>query len=556
MTTLTLKDLKTYRLVEPNLIENTDQWKNYSVKSKLIYSKLLKKYPKLVYREYQYKAAATYAARTLNVCGLFQGAGKTTIAGITIALTSDFTVEADRGSGRIHVIVPTILSASTRWLPDLQRIDDLSHLVELIDSEDKIGSSNKPIWVYQMDFLKRKSKDHPGLSLIDVINLNEKLPEFLIVDEAHHYKEKTKRTHTLTKIRSKADRVLFMSGTLSDGRLDLIHSVCSNTYLDQWPYTKRSLKSSFGASTLVDSTFLEGDKYSSLHNATPRYLNHLSVNKLPEWYALSKSKVHRVKLSDPEVKDCLIIPKAVYHFDEIQMTTRQETFYKSLVSKYKQDLLNVSKFSSSATNIASAFKVMQPLQRASNLPEDFFGVPNKAIKCLGLVLDAIDKNIKTVIFTDSNSVGHFLKNYLSDNLGKDHVNRIYAYDENETPKKMGESLREKVMSDFLYNPDVMVGIFSIRLTSESIDLTSAGQVIFYDLPWQSIKVQQAVARPVRPGSVHEEINIHFLVNKGTTDIHRSNLLKQKVVGSSLLLDFDVVNTGAESNPIDEIKTLF
>lgn len=546
---LTAEHLSTqlFTVVPEDLVDTSQSYKHYLPIAKAVYDRLQAAVPGLDYRNYQYEYAASYTARKLNVCGAVQGLGKSSISGITIATA--YQNIKDLRPGTVHIVAPSVMSASTRWLPDLLRIPDLEDCVELIKTEKQLLTSTKPIWVYHMDFLKRKSKTYK--TMYKAIYKAKRMPKFLIVDEVHHYQEGTKRTNALAFIRRKAKRVLALSGTLSDGRLDLIQDTCRLVYKGNWPYTRKSLKATFGVHQVVKSSFLEGGE----DQVNTRYLNQLSVSKIPLWFETIQSKVHRVSASNPEIMSCVTYPTPTYHFESIDMSVEQDKAYKTLVKAYRQELEVFTKYSQSATNLAAAFKVMSPLLKVSNLPGDY-GVPNKAKRCLDIVAEGATRGDKTIVFTDRNDVGFFLHNYLQENL-ESNVVRMYAHDENEKPKTMGDDLREKVMSSFLYDSDVAAGIFSIRLASESIDLTSAKTVIFYDLPWQVIKILQATSRAVRPGSIHKEVNVHFLNNVGTIDFHRSQLMQQKVIGSNLLLDFDVESSRkSDMSPIDAIKRIF
>jgi hypothetical protein len=119
--------------------------------------------------------------------------------------------------------------------------------------------------------------------------------------------------------------------------------------------------------------------------------------------------------------------------------------------------------------------------------------------------------------------------------------RLYATDSEVTPKVLSPSAREDVISRFLFDDDVKVAVLSINLAGESIDLNNAKQVIFYDLPWQSIRVQQAVYRAVRPGSPHAYVDVAFLTNSSMIDSHMFELFENKLMASKLLLEYDPSN---------------
>jgi len=159
-----------------------------------------------------------------------------------------------------------------------------------------------------------------------------------------------------------------------------------------------------------------------------------------------------------------------------------------------------------------------------------------------------------VIFSTWNDSSRLLNNYLHRNGIK--TSRVYAHDEETVPKKMGEEMRGRTIYQFLHDDSIKCCILQVNLASESIDLQNAGMIIFYDLPWSSLKVEQAIARVVRPGNPREEVEVVFPYNKGLIDDHKLNLIQSKMKLSSLLFDYDVESsTDTKVSALDIINEM-
>jgi superfamily II DNA or RNA helicase len=556
---LTLQELENYNVVEENLLTQTESYRHYKQRAKKLYDELYNNNPGMEYRPYQYEYASLYANRKFNICGGSPGIGKTYIAGLTIAsiYLHDLT---NLRPGSIHIVVPTRLVASSRWLVDLNNIPLLRGQIELLTKEQQVLTSNKPIWVYHQDFIKRKAK-----TLQNTRNFISRLmvkksrhPQFLIYDEIHHLQAGSQRNREYFYLRRKCKRVLGLSGTLSDGRLEMINTICTFVYGWRWGYTKNSFIAEFGTKTQLKTNYLTGEESNELTSA-PRYLSHLAINKVPKYYNLIRSFVHRISMNDPNVLSVVKLPDKNLQVLNIPMSELHQRHYLSVVNNHINNLRLVSTYGNSSTGRSRAFSLLKPLLDAASFPE--IDEPSaKLIKCVELINEAASRGEKTVIFTKHIRTSRLLTAKLTETFGSSKVIRMYANDLEADPKTLSMVAREDVHSEFMFNNDVLAGVFSIQLSGEGIDLTNATNVIFYELPFQAIQVSQAICRVRRPGSVADVINLYYLNHVGTIDQHIYKLLEEKLKKSSLLLDFEVedvassIETG-NVNPIDVINAL-
>jgi superfamily II DNA or RNA helicase len=531
MTNLQTTDT-TVQYLQQNLIvdSNNEIYNNYFKKAQKHYQELCNLY-NLEVRPYQPEMAALYALRGSNICGGACGLGKTFIVGLLICiLYSDCNFKG--GAGQIQIAVPNILSGKTRWLTDLNRLTALKGKVEFINSETQALKSNKPIWVYTTDFIKRKSKYIKGNrdTIARCFKRRGLLPSLLVIDEIHLLKPNSDRSKLWIWWRKQCKRFLGLSGTLSDGRLDLLIHIAELVYGNTLTYTKSSFIDKFNVNKVVNTNYLKGEE--QVNEVSTRYLPHLDITKLPQYAEFAQTYIHRVSLNDPNVTEVIKIPECIEHHIKIAPTLTHKQYYLDLLKDIKQRLE-----AAQTANWTIALNTINPLINASNItPPDITN--NKLNKLINLV----DNNSgKTVIFVSQIEIGRVLHNHLKDLYGADKAIRLYAQDPNSNPKVLNAIAREDLVSKFLYDDKVKVGVFSINLASESIDLNTASQVIFYDYPWQAIKLQQAIYRAVRPGNPIDKVHVYYLVNSGMIDAHQFNLLNERKKSTKTMLDFDPTN---------------
>jgi ERCC4-related helicase len=515
-------------LILPNkLTDNSNnRYQDYLRQAQIIYSQLLSNHPKFEPRPYQPEMAALYALRANNICAGSCGVGKTLIVGLLISIIYKEWTKP----GQIHIAVPSILSAKSRWLVDLEKIECLKNKIEVINSEKDLLNSTKPIFIYTLDFIKRKSKTY---KTIGKLISRKKRPSLLVIDEIHLLKPNSQRSDEWLKLKRYCKRFLALSGTLSDGRLDLIHHVLKFTYNNHFHYTLKDFKENFGGRTKVKSNYLRGEE--EVEEVNPRYLGHLCATKVADFAAISHRFIHRVSLNDPAIRSVVTVPSYDNHLVEILPSKAHRESYITLVLESQQKLIKLK----DTVNTKLAFKYLHPLMLASAWTDN---VNNKLNKLISLVQN---NKGKTVIFANLIETSRKLYNELN-LLYPNQVVRLYATDEEATPKTLSLDKREELLSEFLFNNDIKVGVFSINLAAESIDLNVANQVIFYDYPWQALKIQQAIHRAVRPGALVGHVNVYYLVNYGMIDQHQYTLINQKNIGSRLILDFNA----EDLNPSD------
>lgn len=516
-----------------------------------LYADLLVENPTLENRSYQPELAAIYASRTRDICAGGQGLGKTLITALCIQTT--FSDLAKLPPGSVHIIVPALLYARCRWLEDFHKFEALRGLVDVISREKQILTSNAPIWIYTIDFPKNKSKElkdktKPFLSRLMKNHCGNL--EYLIVDEAHHFTKGSLRSKHLAFLRRGAKRVLFLSGTLTDGQLSKMHFLLRMVYGSSWKVSESDFLREFQTTTKSKTNYLTGED--ELTDLPSRYLSHLSIFKIPDYFALTQNRVHRVTLDNTFVKEVVRLPEPRMAVELLTLEPSHLTEYKDLVRTRLEEMKACRAYRASIVGQSKALSMIQPLVACSNFPTNH--QPAKLQRLIELVEEFAQRGLKTVVFNNYVGSGRVAASALTKHFGENHVIRMYAEDELENPRVMSSEKRSEVLSKFLYDPDVLVGVFAIRLCGESIDLTKASACIFYDPAWDVIKMAQATSRVVRPGAVNSFVEIRYLVHQGTIDQHMYSLSEQKQKQMELLLDFSP-EYSAQSQRINVLDVL-
>lgn len=535
-------------------ISELNSYQNNLNKCKKYYHSLVKRY-NLEDRPYQAEYAALYASRRKNVCALSLGLGKTFIAGLTIKCLYQDRLEHNLTTpGQVQIAAPSDLSIRSRWIVELQRLA-LGGYIEYINSEKQLLESTAPIWLYTHDFLKRKSRltnlsHRNNRNTLDrVIKKHKRMPSFLVVDEGHQLKEGTKRTESFKYVMGKARRVLLISGTVTDGKLDLIHQLCNLVYGKHWPYDKsKKFREKFSKKNKLKGSYLYGSNIRE--EETKKELYTLKPSVAPEFAKLIQRFIHRASYNDPNIYPHVKIPSREDRLELVTPVTEHKKHYKEVIDTNREAIDRAKEYGRlSSTNVAKALRLLNPVLTASNTPAA--GIKNNKLnKLLELVTEYTQLNKKTAIFCSAVAAANLVTNtLLSNNIN---TIRVYSKDPHYSPPSQSLSERSKALDQFMFNPDTLAGVFSINLASESIDLTTAEQLIFYDYTWSSIKIQQSLFRVIRPGSIADSVRVVYLANKGFIDEYQYKLLLNKILNSHSLIDFDVESLKVEDLDVSDL----
>ena len=170
------------------------------------------------------------------------------------------------------------------------------------------------------------------------------------------------------------------------------------------------------------------------------------------------------------------------------------------------------------------FKLITALKQICNHPYQFLKsgetskeLSGKAEKCVSLVQSILDNNEKTLNFTQYKEMGDLLTKMLLEECGSE---PSFFHGSLTVPQ------REKLIEDFQTNDDRKIMILSLKAGGTGLNLTSATNVIHYDLWWNPAVEEQATDRTYRIGQ-EKNVMVHRLITLGTFEEKIDEMLKSK-----------------------------
>jgi len=498
--------------------------------------------PKFDPRPYQCEAAALYCCRRGNICAGSQGVGKTLIVGFTIC--GLYPKIRQMRPGTVQIVAPSLLSAHSRWVEDLESIPALAGCVAVIANRRDWEGAQAPVWVYHRDFLTLKmdkSRRRPWLAQ-DLARHTP--PCLLVVDEVHNFKPDSQRSKALFYLRSRSRRCLALSGTITDARLDLIQHTCRLVYGLGWPYsTSQEFRRSIGCKELVRTRANLDEDDPDPDPSGSRYLDFVALPKLGDYFQLLTQYIHRLTLDQAKVRPYCRVPKRRDVLHGLGASPAQYQAHRQLLQEHRGWIEQVLEYGTQK----HIFSLFQPLLDLCWLPPE-----GTASAKFAVLRELVHSHPKTGVFVSTIESGRWLTQALEQEFGGQVV-RLYAQDPLAEPKRLKPEQREQVLERLLFDSHIKVGVLSLNLASESIDLTQLSSVCFWGVNWSSLQLAQALARAVRPGSPYPEVEVHWLYHRGLLDEHQIHLLLEKMRAGRRLLDYDPYLSESEMQTTQEVK---
>lgn len=329
---------------------------------------------------------------------------------------------------------------------------------------------------------------------IDVDDLKKEGWAMIIVDEAQNIKNPD-TAQTLAVKSLKSDIKIAMTGTPVENRLTELWSIFD----------------------FINRGYLGALKEFQKSYAIPieRFKENSRANKLK--MSVSPFVLRRLKTDKNVITD---LPEKLVLNDYCYLAKPQAILYEKTLNEMME---KISGFSG-INRRGNIFKLITALKQICNHPHQFLKggelskeLSGKMEKCVSLVQSIIDNDEKTLIFTQYKEMGDILSQILSDEC-------------NTTPLFFHGSLninqREQMIEEFQTNPDAKVMILSLKAGGTGLNLTSATNVIHYDLWWNPAVEDQATDRTYRIGQ-DKNVMVHRLITLGTFEEKIDEMLKSK-----------------------------
>ena len=177
---------------------------------------------------------------------------------------------------------------------------------------------------------------------------------------------------------------------------------------------------------------------------------------------------------------------------------------------------------------------------------DIKEMSGKMDKCISTVQSILDNNEKTLIFTQYKEMGDILSKVISDEC-------------NTEPLFFHGSLtvaqREDLINRFQNEDDAKVMILSLKAGGTGLNLTSATNVIHYDLWWNPAVEDQATDRTYRIGQ-DKNVMVHRMITLGTFEEKIDEMLKaKKELADLAVYEGEKIITELSDDEIYQIFTL-
>lgn len=329
---------------------------------------------------------------------------------------------------------------------------------------------------------------------IDVEELKKESWSMVVVDEAQNIKNPD-TAQTLAVKSIKSDIKIAMTGTPVENRLTELWSIfdfINRGYLG----TLRDFQKSYA---IPIERFKEISRASKLK---------MSVSP----FVLRRLKTDKNVITD--------LPEKLVLNDYCYLSKPQAVLYEKTLNEMME---KISGFIG-VNRRGNIFKLITSLKQICNHPYQFLKAgemskefSGKMEKCISLVQNIIDNDEKTLIFTQYKEMGDILCKVIEEECN---IQPLFFHG------SLNIGQREKLIDDFQNNDETKVMILSLKAGGTGLNLTSATNVIHYDLWWNPAVEDQATDRTYRIGQ-DKNVMVHRLVTLGTFEEKIDEMLQSK-----------------------------
>ncbi len=329
---------------------------------------------------------------------------------------------------------------------------------------------------------------------IDVEEMKKNTWGMVVVDEAQNIKNPD-TAQTLAIKSLKSDIKIAMTGTPVENRLTELWSIFD----------------------FINKGYLGSLKEFQKSYAVPieKFKEHSRASKLK--LSVSPFVLRRLKTDKAVISD---LPDKMVINDYCYLAKQQAILYEKTLNEMMD---KISGFTG-VNRRGNIFKLITALKQICNHPYQFLKngdlskeLSGKTEKCVDLVNNIIDNGEKMLIFTQYKEMGDILLKILADEC-------------NTEPSFFHGSLtvpqRENLIDDFQNNDYRKVMILSLKAGGTGLNLTSATNVIHYDLWWNPAVEDQATDRTYRIGQ-DKNVMVHRMITLGTFEEKIDEMLKSK-----------------------------
>lgn len=409
----------------------------------------------------------------------------------------------------ILVICPTTLMGN--WMKELQMFAPSLDAVIYHGAERKLEVNHDVILTTY------------AIMRIDVEELKKHTWGMVIVDEAQNIKNPD-TAQTLAIKTLKADVKVAMTGTPVENRLTELWSIFD--FINQgYLGSLREFQKSYA---IPIERFKENSRAAKLK---------MSVSP----FVLRRLKTDKHVISD--------LPEKMVLNEYCYLSKPQAVLYEKTLNEM---MSKISEFSG-VNRRGNIFKLITALKQICNHPYQFLKsgemsreLSGKMDKCISTVQSIIDNGEKTLIFTQYKEMGDILTKVITEECGTE---PLFFHGSLTVPQ------REELINRFQNEADCKVMILSLKAGGTGLNLTSATNVIHYDLWWNPAVEDQATDRTYRIGQ-DKNVMVHRMITLGTFEEKIDEMLKaKKELADLAVYEGEKIITELSDEEIYEIFTL-
>ena len=319
--------------------------------------------------------------------------------------------------------------------------------------------------------------------------------DLLIIDEAQNIKNpSTSQTQAIKAI--KAQMKVAMTGTPVENRLSELWSIFD----------------------FINKGYLGSLTDFSKNYSIPieRFKELTRAQKLKK--AISPFMLRRLKTDKTIISD---LPEKVVLDDYCYLTKPQIALYERIL---KESMENITKSDNKMGRRGAIFKLITNLKQVCNHPYHYLkygdmsaNASGKSQKLIDILNNILDNNEKVLVFTQYKEMGSILENIIKEE---------YSFDPLFFHGSLNVKQREEIIKNFQEDINHKIMILSLKAGGLGLNLTSASNVIHYDLWWNPAVEDQATDRTYRIGQ-DKNVMIHRFITLSTFEEKIDKIIKDK-----------------------------
>ena len=330
---------------------------------------------------------------------------------------------------------------------------------------------------------------------IDIEEFKKHNWDLIVIDEAQNIKNpSTSQTQAVKSI--KADMKIAMTGTPVENRLSELWSIfdfINKGYLGSI--------SDFGKNYSIPiERFKETQRAQKLQKAISPFM-------------LRRLKTDKMIISD--------LPEKVVLDDFCYLTKPQAALYERVLNQSMQE---VQAAGAGINRRGAIFKLITSLKQVCNHPYHYLkhgdmsrSASGKTEKLISILSNILDNDEKVLIFTQYKEMGAILEKIIAEEFNTD---PLFFHG------SLNVKAREEMIREFSEEINKKIMILFLKAGGLGLNLTSASNVIHYDLWWNPAVEDQATDRTYRIGQ-DKNVMVHRFITLSTFEEKIDKIIKDK-----------------------------